>query len=248
LYLLVVLATGGVLIVAAIALRDWKAVGYMSVTALGVAAWYIVTAVLMDRPVFRVSLPLAYVFFAISVIAFPWSTFAPGRLSTTVRRRLVIWSKCAVILVTALSAILGIAQVRANALQQRLFADLTKQLRHVVTADDTLVSWADAFPFQYSSPFELTPLFDRNLYPVIGTYSSYPDRLERFKERFGNDIYQGLVAPGTVHLVASNDQLEQLRLFSIEHYRRDITFVKLAEFKVAYREEGLWRAENRDNQ
>src|SRR5207245_1023514 len=60
------------LVAGAALLGDWRGALFAIATACAVAACCIMTIIVIDRPVFRVLFPMAYVLFIFAVLVFPW--------------------------------------------------------------------------------------------------------------------------------------------------------------------------------
>ena len=151
-YLAVVLGAGFSLLVAVGLLGDWRRFLVLAGTGSAVIAGYVVTILVIDRPVFRVLFPMAYIFLTLALAVFPWRRLRDCDLSNW--RLFALWSAIGVFSVMGgVGIAAAVGQAYSNREQQRLFAEFLQKVALKAEAHGALVAWPDALPLQYQSPF-----------------------------------------------------------------------------------------------
>jgi hypothetical protein len=239
-YLMVILGAALALVVGGTLLMDWRRRVFVMTSGCAATGLCAATVMIIDRPVFRVLFPVAYLFFVLLLVAFPWRGLAQSQGLVSWRRPMLRAAMCIFVAMGCVGAITGMAQVFKNGEQQLLFRDFLQKVRIIAATRQAIVAWPDALPLQYQSPFvkyetgfeKRRGTAGRVIYQLNSNYGSHPARLESLKQHFGQDVYSGLFSPNVVHLVSSREQVEQLERFSQEHYQKEVRGQQLGEFEV----------------
>jgi hypothetical protein len=237
LYLAVVIGAGTALAAAAAALGAWRTVGFSGVIACSVAALFVLSAVLLDRAVFRVLFPCAYVFLITAIVLFPWDHLRSRSRVPLWRQRLLLGAMGVFCATVGMGAVLAGVQVGQNHAQRLRYNKAIREIRAKIGTQHTIVAWLGALHVEYGSPFERSDVVPLKIYPM-GNMSSHPKLLDCLKQRFGDDVYAALAGPDVAHL-GDLWQRTLLKRFYAEHYGKRLKSIGLGTFD---RGEGKTRA------
>ncbi|MDJ0927431.1 MAG: hypothetical protein QNJ73_07235 [Gammaproteobacteria bacterium] len=220
-------------------LRDKRGFVLVAVAAIGVAFGCVLTAVVMDRAVFRVLLPCIFALLAVSVAVFPGERLGTWSALPQWRRLLL---SCAVgigVLSLVLGSLIGISQISLNSRHSDGYRNLVSELTERYQRFDELVMWSTSLPLEFQSPFEPLLAFDAGFHQ-IDWHSSLPGPRASLTSVFGADIYGGLVQPDVAHLVSADGDIERLRRLAEQQYGRRISARQIGVLEVDDRQTQVW--------
>lgn len=229
LYLLVVFGAATALVAGAAALGDWRSVRHASVAGMTAIGSCALSAVILDRAVFRVMLPAAYVFLVTAIARFPW-----GRVRVVgdrpAWRALALRAAIGVFVLSGLTGLLlGLTQIRQNHVNRSLYENMMRDVHALAGPERAVIGWSVAVPIEFQSPFAHGDRPGLTLFRV-SPLASHPTVLARLRARFGDDVYAGLPRPDVIHLVDNPGQIERLKTFYAEHYGWRIAAISLGAF------------------
>jgi len=239
LYLMVIFGAGGTLIVGGTVLRDWKSVSFLGIIACTVAASCAYVAIVLDRAVFRVLFPCAYVFLIMAIVFFPWDRLRTSHELSIYRRWLLLSTIGIFCFIGGVGMVMGGTQIQRNRDNKLLYSEMIKKIRMKIGAQRVFVAWPSALPVEYQSPFERRDASALKIYPM-GAYTSNPALLNRLKQLFGEDVYEGLTKLEVVHLFRDPGNFEILKRFYAEHYGRQFKGIRIGEFLNGEGETTAW--------
>lgn len=246
-YLVTVFASGLLLVAGGAILSRWKNVGFSSLIAFTSIVSCIIVSVVMDRAVFRVLFPCVYMFLIMAAIFFPWDKIKTFQIVTSLKKQISFLIVGGLFLFFLVDSMLGIIQIRENHNNQLFYDDMISRIKELSTNKLTIISWAGAFPIEYNSPFNKREVCGLDIYH-IGWGVSHPVWLKHLKQRFGEDIYQGMLQHDNIQLIRYHNVVKLLESFTGEHYTKKVEGIKIESFNSREDERSAWFLADKDNQ